>query len=120
VNAAPKILIVEHEPQFGAWLRLHLEILYPETPPMALDPATLESRQDWLATQQFDLILCGVHVPEAASARRLDAAFAAVPALCADTRRRSSSRAEAAKPPRCARCALAPELPAAARAGCCA
>ena len=83
MNAAPKILIVEHEPQFGAWLRLHLEILYPEAPPMALDPATLESGQDWLATQQFDLILCGVHVPEAASARKLDAAFAAVPALCA-------------------------------------
>jgi DNA-binding response OmpR family regulator len=83
VKSAPKILIVEHEPQFGAWLRLHLEILYPEVSPMALDPATLESRQDWLATQQFDLILCGVHVPEAGSAHKLDTVFAALPALCA-------------------------------------
>jgi len=83
MNPAPRILIVEHEPQFGAWLRLHLEILYPDAPPMALDPATVESRQEWLATQQFDLILYGVHVPEAAGARHLEAAFAALSALCA-------------------------------------
>ena len=80
---APRILIVEHEPQFGAWLRHHLEILHPDAPPMALDPATIESRHEWLATQQFDLILYGVHLPEAASERRLEASFAALPALCA-------------------------------------
>jgi DNA-binding NarL/FixJ family response regulator len=83
VIAAPRILIVEHEPQFGSWLRHHLEILHPEVPPMALDPAALEAQQEWLATQQFDLILYGVHVPEAASARRFDAVFAPLPALCA-------------------------------------
>jgi DNA-binding NarL/FixJ family response regulator len=81
--AAPKILILEHEPQFGAWLRHHLEILYAEAPPLTLDPATLDADQKWLATHEFDLILYGAHVPEGAPVHRLDAAFAPLPALCA-------------------------------------
>jgi CheY-like chemotaxis protein len=83
MSAAPRMLIVEHEAQFGAWLRNHLEILYPDSPPMAIDPAGLTTRQQWLATQQFDLVLLGVHLPETADSREIDSAFAAVPALCA-------------------------------------
>jgi len=82
MSTAPRILVVEHEPQFGAWLRNHLEILYPEATPMALDPAELESRRDWLATQSFDLILHGAHLAENAGAREIDAAYATLPALC--------------------------------------
>ena len=49
---------------------------------MALDPAELESRRDWLATQSFDLILHGAHLAENAGAREIDAAYATLPALC--------------------------------------
>ncbi|MFO1402861.1 MAG: protein kinase [Steroidobacteraceae bacterium] len=83
MNAAPRILVVEHEPQFGAWLRNHLEILYPGTTPMALAPAELETRREWLDTQAFDLVLLGTHLSDSAGVREIGAAFAALEPLCA-------------------------------------
>jgi DNA-binding NarL/FixJ family response regulator len=83
MNAAPRILVIEREPQFGAWLRNHLEILHPESSPQVIGPQGLATQRDWLATQSYDLILCGVHLPEAASPRDHDDALAMLPALCA-------------------------------------
>jgi CheY-like chemotaxis protein len=82
MNDTPHILVVEHEPQFGAWLRNHLEILYPGATLMAIVPGELEARRDWLATQSFDLILHGVHLPEAAGAGEIAAALVTLDALC--------------------------------------
>jgi len=81
--AAPSILIVEHEPQFAAWLHHHLEILHPEVPPVTLDPMTLDTHRQQLANREFDLILYGVHLPAGAGAQQLDAALAPLPELCA-------------------------------------
>jgi ActR/RegA family two-component response regulator len=83
MSTAPRILVVEHEAQFGAWLRNHLEILYPDATPMAIDPASLADRQEWLQTQVFDLILLGTHLSETAGMREIDTAYAALPTLCA-------------------------------------
>jgi DNA-binding NarL/FixJ family response regulator len=83
MSDAPKILIIEHKPQFSAWLRHHLEILYPESQPATLDPEALEARLDWVAAQRFDLVLLGAHLPDATRAPDLDDALAPVPLLCA-------------------------------------
>lgn len=83
MNREPRILIVEHEPQFGAWLRHHLEILYPGATPMAITPAELAARSAWLAQQSFDVILHGTHLPEDAAAADIDAALDLLPGLCA-------------------------------------
>lgn len=83
MSATPRILVVEHEAQFGAWLRNHLEILYPESTPMAIAPAELATRSDWLAGQSFDVILFCAHLTESSAAREIDAAFTPLGELCA-------------------------------------
>jgi len=83
MSAAPRILIVEPDSRFAAWLRLHLEILYPDASPMALDPRELEARRAWLDTQRLDAILLGAHFGAEAGASERDAALAALPALAA-------------------------------------
>ena len=83
MSATPRILVVEHEAQFGAWLRNHLEILYPESTPMAIAPAELAARSDWLAGQSFDVILFCAHLTESSAAREIDAAFTPLGELCA-------------------------------------
>ncbi|MCC7462340.1 MAG: protein kinase [Gammaproteobacteria bacterium] len=82
MSTAPSILVVEQEPQFAAWLRHHLEILFPEAMLLTIAPADLASRRDWLTPRTFDLILHGAHLPDGASAHDVAAALATLPELC--------------------------------------
>ena len=57
----PRILIVENDPQYGRWLRHHVETIFPEANPEWRDYAQFEKLLPSLGNGEFDLMLLGAH-----------------------------------------------------------
>ena len=55
----PRILIVENDPQYGRWLRHHVETIWPEANPEWRDFAQFEKLLPSLGNGEFDLLMLG-------------------------------------------------------------
>lgn len=58
---SPRLLIVETERELRAWLRHHIEILWPDASVEDIEPSRISERAETLSKRSLDLIILGAH-----------------------------------------------------------